>query len=168
MYYRKIVVDYYNEFKSLGKDKNELNIIDLCNQLKSFVLSHNFIPCIFLEKTIIKNENLFIPFVVIYESKEKFLSLKVFLNLLEELKKMKFDTQIKEIYKEIKAENNFKSFENQILLYFGKNTEILNTKNNELDDNFKKIQKYYEENKNFIEKLWKIYFVIFFYISIYI
>ena len=28
-------------------------------------------------------------------------------------------------------------------------------------DNFKKIQKYYEENKNFIEKLWKIYFVIF-------
>ena len=153
MYYRKIVVDYYNEFKSLGKDKNELNIIDLCNQLKSFVLSHNFIPCIFLEKTIIKNENLFIPFVVIYESKEKFLSLKVFLNLLEELKKMKFDTQIKEIYKEIKAENNFKSFENQILLYFGKNTEILNTKNNELDDNFKKIQKYYEENKNFIEKL---------------
>ena len=161
MYYRKIVVDYYNEFKSLVKDKNELNIIDLCNQLKSFVLSDNFIPCIFLEKTIIKNENLFIPFVVIYESKEKYLSLKVFLNLLEELKKMKFDTQIKEIYKEIKAKNNFKSFENQILLYFGKNTEILNTKNNELDDNLKKIQKFNEENKNFIEKLWKIDLVIF-------
>ena len=63
MYYRKIVVDYYNEFKSLVKDKNELNIIDLCNQLKSFVLSDNFIPCIFLENTIIKNGDLFIPFV---------------------------------------------------------------------------------------------------------
>ena len=111
--YNKILIDYYNEFKSIVKGKNELNIKELCNQLQSFALSEHLIPFIYFDKELYKNENLFIFFVKLYESKEKYLSIKVFLNLLEELKKMKFDEQIKNIYKEIKSEKNLKSFKNK-------------------------------------------------------
>ena len=161
--YNKILIDYYNEFKSIVKDKKELNIKELCNQLQSFALSEHFIPFIYFDKELYKNENLFIFFVKLFKSKEKYLSIKVFLNLLEELKKMKFDEQIKNIYKEIKTEKKSEEFQKQLNLYIEKNKDILSSYSNETNNNLKEIEEFFNENKKFIKKLWTIYYVIFFF-----
>ena len=115
---------FYKEFESSIKNTNELNIKNISKQLLSFCLSDKFIPFLYTELGLYKEE-LFSRFIGLYESKEKYLSLKILFNLLEDLKNAQFDIQLKEILRELKKDSNqLKWFYEKYSSYIQNNMEF--------------------------------------------
>ena len=139
-----ILLDFYNEIESSIRNNAELDIKDVVNKLSLFCLSDNFCPFLLLE---LKNIWAMSDIVIIYEMKEKFLSLKIIFPLVEELKNTTFDKNVIEIIKQLEnkkiseniissyIDNNKNSIEklkmsekgkkiiNEINSYFSRNTE---------------------------------------------
>ena len=118
-----IINNFYNEIESSLNNNTDLNIKNLAKQLSSFCFSEKFFIYLVGE---IKDEQIetpFIDFVVIYEKKEKYLSLKIFFYVLEEILNEKFEKQIREIFRQIKTEP--KNLEKSYDLYFNKHKDTL-------------------------------------------
>ena len=118
-----IINNFYNEIESSLNNNTDLNIKTLAKQLSSFCFSEKFFIYLVGE---IKDEQIetpFIDFVVIYEKKEKYLSLKIFFYVLEEILNEKFEKQIREIFRQIKTEP--KNLEKSYDLYFNKHKDTL-------------------------------------------
>ena len=81
--------DYYNEIESSLKNNTDLDIKKITENLCSFCFSETLIPFIINETC-----NLFQNVLSIFEMKEKFLSLKIIFQLMEELKKKNFENYI--------------------------------------------------------------------------
>lgn len=157
---------YMNIFEELEKSLNsniDLDTKSLAKQIFSFFSSEKFIPCLITEIKL-KETNPFSSLIYLYEYKEKYLSIKIFFYLLEEIKNEKFDIQIKEIYNKLKTDPNelnkihasfLEKNINKIKKYFedfeknGQNIE--NTKF------IKNLSEFTEENKKFIKNLWILY-----------
>ena len=158
-YYPFVIYEFYTEFESLLKDSKELNIKNISRHLFSFISSEKF-HLILLAEIDKRNESRkinipFYIFIFIYEAKEKYLSLKIFLNILEEMKNMKFDHKIKNIYTPPTTECT--EIQNKIALFLEEypKSEFFISKLNY--DGWKKFfddaDKYYKENKNLIDFL---------------
>lgn len=109
----------------------DLNINKIINILVSFTLSDKFFPFVYIVN---KNSRLSYEFILsIFESKAKFLSLKIFLPLFEQLKKNKnFIKQMKQI-----MESKNEELEKIATLYFEK-IEKLEEKQDCFDKSFLK------------------------------
>lgn len=82
-----IISDVSNDIGLFNKNLVDLNINKIINILVSFTLSDKFFPFVYIVN---KNSRLSYEFILsIFESKAKFLSLKIFLPLFEQLKKNK-------------------------------------------------------------------------------
>lgn len=90
-----MIKDLYDEIEASINNKKEINIIDVAKKLSYFCFSEKFIPLL-SGKT--KIDVLFF-IIMLYEKKEKYLSLKIYFPLLEELKKQKFEAKIEAIFK---------------------------------------------------------------------
>jgi len=144
--------EIYNELES-----QEFIVNNHVQHLFSFCSSFNF-KALLLEN---KSKNLlFILLIAIYESKEKYLSLKIFFLLLEEMKKMKYDNEINELFQLIIRSPN------EIQKLYNTNGEYVNKSNlNECKNIIKMdIDRYIKDNSVVFEGLCKFYFDIFIYI----
>ena len=157
---------FYKEFESSIKNANELNIKNISKQLLSFCLSDKFIPFLFTELGLCEKESFksFSRFIGLYESKEKYLSLKILFNLLEDLKNAQFDIQLKEILSELKKDSKqLKWFYEKYSSYIQNNMEFY--KNIFLPENIEKyklpeFEEFMKGNEKYIKSLLKIYFII--------
>ena len=116
--------DFYDEMESSLKNNTDLDIKKISEKLCSFCFSESFIPFIYCE-FLFQFQN----FLSIFEMKEKFLSLKILIPLLEELKKKNFEKHIETIIKN--KENIFKQFiknQEDSINKFSKSEEYQRTK----------------------------------------
>ena len=118
-----IINNFYNEIESSLNNNTDLNIKNLAKQLSSFCLSEKFFIYLVGEIKDEQTDTPFSDFVVIYEKKEKYLSLKIFFYVLEEILNEKFEKQIREIFRQIKTEP--KNLEKSYDLYFNKHKDTL-------------------------------------------
>ena len=132
-----MIKDLYDEIEASINNKKEINIIDVAKKLSYFCFSEKFIP--FLSgKT--KIDVLFF-IIMLYEKKEKYLSLKIYFPLLEELKKQKFEANIEAIYK----------------LFHGESQKLQNIRDSYINNHkefitdFKKSEKYVKAKDNIIK-----------------
>ena len=86
----------YKEFDSSINITKELNPNKFANRLLKFCLSEEFEFYLFSELDN-HQEQSFINLITIYEFKEKYLSIKIFFFLMEQLKNEKFDDKLREI-----------------------------------------------------------------------
>ena len=82
--------DLYNEVDSSINNNTKLDIRKTVQQLTSLISSDKFLFLLSLEWSSI----LFMDIIAMYEMKEKFLSLKIFFPLIEELKNQKSLTEL--------------------------------------------------------------------------
>ena len=99
-----LIIDFYNEVELSIKNKSDLSIQNVVHQLVSFIYSYQFKFFLFNEMWFVKQLFPFCDIISIYEMKEKFLSLKLFILVFEEIKKDRI--KFKEIVK-----NNLEFFE---------------------------------------------------------
>ena len=102
-----LIIDFYNEVELSIKNKSDLDVEKVVHQLVSFIYSYEFKLFLFNE---IWFDNQLFPFcdiISIYEMKEEFLSLKLFILVFEEIKKDRI--------KFIEIAKNFLMFFEQIL-----------------------------------------------------
>ena len=118
-----IINNFCNEIESSLNNNTDLNIKNLVKQLSSFCLSEKFFIYLVGEIKDEQTKTPFSDFVVIYEQKEKYLSLKIFFYVLEEILNEKFEKQIREIFRQIKTEP--KNLEKSYDLYFNKHKDTL-------------------------------------------
>ena len=97
-----IYINFFNELNS--SIFNQADIKNLIKKLLSFISSEKFIPYLIAEENF-KETMPLSGFIYLFETVGKYFSIKIFFNLLEEMKKEKFDDKIKEIYSQRK--NNF-------------------------------------------------------------
>ena len=137
-------IDFYNEVKSSIKNSSELNLNALVNHLASFCFTEKFIPFVY----------------IIYEMKEKFLSLRIIFPFIAELKKLKFDNKIIQI-SELKREQISNEYES----FLKKNGTLITEfeKTEECQKVSKEISQFIEKNKVLIENLSNLYQGIFLY-----
>ena len=136
-----LIKDFYSEIKESIQNNTDLDIKKISQKLSSFYLSGGFFN-LFVSEVDSKSFNS----ITMFEMKEKYLSLQVIFQLLEELKNKNFEIQIKEalgIKKEAnrkglerllndKSANNFAQTEegakmlNEIEIYYNKNSSHIN------------------------------------------
>ena len=136
-----LIKDFYSEIKESIQNNTDLDIKKISQKLSSFCLSGGFFN-LFVSEVSSKSFNS----IIMFEMKEKYLSLQVIFQLLEELKNKNFEIQIKEalgIKKEAyrnglerllndKSANNFAQTEegakmlNEIKIYYNKNSSHIN------------------------------------------
>ena len=157
---------YKNIFEELENSINDninINIKYLAKRLFSFFSSEKFIPHLISEIKL-EEEMPLSGLIYLCENKEKYLSIKLFFNLLEEVINEKFDTQIKEIYNKIK--NNPKDLvkihdlylENNINNIKEKLEDFLKNIVNKNESKFSEIMNNYtEENKKKTKNLWMLF-----------
>ena len=131
-----MIKDLYDEIEASINNKKEINIIDVAKKLSYFCFSEKFIP--FLSGKTKINVLFFI--IMLYEKKEKYLSLKIYFPLLEELKKQKFEAKIEAIFKLFHEESQ--KLQNIRDSYINKHKELIS--------NFKKSEKYVKAKDNII------------------
>ena len=107
--------DLYEEVQSSIKNNIELDLNKTVYQLSSFCFSENFIHLFIFE---IK-KSAFLDIIAIYEMKEKFLSLKIFFQLIEELKIKKFGNILGKI------KNNGEKMEKELEQYMKNNSDSI-------------------------------------------
>ena len=94
--------DLYNEVDSSINNNTKLDIRKTVQQLTSLISSDKFLFLLSLEFGSI----LFYDIIAMYEMKEKFLSLKIFFPLIEELKNQKsILTELYKLFKLLTEEN---------------------------------------------------------------
>lgn len=155
-----IFIDFFkkNENSLINFNKSYLN--NYVEQLVSFCFSESFIPFLYFELEAVQENTKknYYPFslslfIALYEDKEKFLSLKIFLYLLEELKKKKFDEKLKELFKKIKDyefKNNVKNNAKRFLESMDRNSNIT-----------RQILELALKNGKYIESLYNLNLIIF-------
>ena len=154
-----MIKDLYDEIEASINNKKEINIIDVAKKLSYFCFSEKFIPFLSGKTQIV---GLF-SIIMLYEKKEKYLSLKIYFPLLEELKKQKFEAKIEAIFKLFHEESQ--KLQNIRDSYINKHKELIS--------NFKKSEKYVKAKDNIINdvsnnytyifNLYMIYLYIFFF-----
>ena len=135
----------YNEIES-----QEFNINNHVEHLFSFCSSFDFEVLLFEDKSKIL---LFTLLIAIYESKEKYLSIKIFFLLLEEMKKMKYDNEINELFQLIiRFPKSIQKLYNSNYKYFNKSnlTECKNIIKIDID-------RYIKDNSAKFDGLLKFY-----------
>ena len=156
--------EFIERLDSSIKNNTDLDIKEEVEKLTSFCISDSFIPYLCCE---LKFKIPFIGFISLYESKEKFLSLKIMLSLSEQLKIKKIDIDNK-----IKiARNNSKEEKINIVAQFlddikNKDSyqEFINNSNKTLTLTnilvFSKFaQDYIDKNKSHIRSLYQFYII---------
>ena len=95
-----LIIDFYNEVELSIKNKSDLDIQKVVHQLVSFIYSNEFKFFLFEEFWFIKQLFPFCDIISIYEMKENFLSLKLFILVFEEIKKdrIKFKETVQNIW----------------------------------------------------------------------
>ena len=157
-----MIIDFYNEIESSIKNNTELNLKNVVNNLSLFCFSDKFIPFFLMENR--QNILPFLNIIIIYEMKEKFLSLKIVFPLFEELKNQKFENYFIEKLKNIREKNPdpdkfFSSY------YDNNINSKIELEELEKSEKGKKIIE--EINKNYSEQisrlllLWNLYILIF-------
>ena len=148
-------------FKEIYKEleSQEFDIHNHAQHLFSFCSSFNFKILLFEDKS--KPLILFL-LIAIYESKEKCLSLKMFFLLLEEMKKIKYDNEFKELFEEINNAPDPKVIQNLYnsnYLYKSKlnSTECKNIIKMDID-------RYFKDNSSIFDSLLKFYTDVLLYI----
>ena len=99
IYYYK---DLYNEVDSSINNNTKLDIRKTVQQLTSLISSDKFLFLLSLEWSSI----LFMDIIAMYEMKEKFLSLKIFFPLIEELKNQKSLTELFKFFQLFNSKEN--------------------------------------------------------------
>ena len=151
------------ELENSINDNININIKYLAKRLFSFFSSEKFIPHL-ISETKLKETMPLSGFIYLCENEEKYLSIKLFFNLLEEVINEKFDIQIKEIYNKIK--NHPKDLVKIHDLYLERNMDNINKNWNDFKKNitninelklFQVINNYTDEIKKFVQNLWMLY-----------
>ena len=123
-----ITNNFYNSIKSSLSHNTDMNIKNLAKQISSLCLSEKFF--IYLVGEIKdKEENPFSDFMIVFEHKEKFLSLKLFFYLLDEIYNEKFKKQIKEFLNQFN--NEPEKLEKSYNLYLKKHNDSLDKTTND-------------------------------------
>ena len=123
-----ITNNFYNSIKSSLSHNTDMNIKNLAKQISSFCLSEKFF--IYLVGEIKdKEETPFSDFMIVFEHKEKFLSLKLFFYLLDEIYNEKFKKQIKEFLNQFN--NEPEKLEKSYNLYLKKHNDFLDKMTND-------------------------------------
>ena len=144
--------DYYNEIESSLKNNTDLDIKKITENLCSFCFSETLIPFIINETC-----SLFQNVLSIFEMKEKFLSLKIIFQLLEELKKKNFENYIIPL---IQGKDKISNIEQQ----FKKNHQDSINKFSQ-SENYRlissEINSYIEKHSSYLQDLFRFnYFIV--------
>ena len=96
--------DLYNEVDSSINNNTKLDIRKTVQQLTSLISSDKFLFLLCLYE--LSNYIYFRDIIAMYEMKEKFLSLKIFFPLIEELKNQKSLTELFKFFKLLRSKEN--------------------------------------------------------------
>ena len=168
-----IIKNFYDGIESSLNNNTDLNLKNLVKQLSYFCQSEKFYIYFIGELKDEKESQPFVDFLIIYEAKENYLSLKIFFLLLEELKIQNFDKQIIEIYKQYETapKNLYKAYD----LYFNKHKnsliEFIDNPKTIKDSKFTKmfatlLTEKISESEHY-KKLWNLYKLFLFYDILY-
>ena len=168
-----IIKNFYDGIEPSLNNNTDLNLKNLVKQLSYFCQSEKFYIYFIGELKDEKESQPFVDFLIIYEAKENYLSLKIFFLLLEELKIRNFDKQIIEIYKQYETaqKNLYKAYD----LYFNKHKnsliEFIDNPKTIKDSKFTKmfatlLTEKISESEHY-KKLWNLYKLFLFYDILY-
>ena len=168
-----IIKNFYDGIEPSLNNNTDLNLKNLVKQLSYFCQSEKFYIYFIGELKDEKESQPFVDFLIIYEAKENYLSLKIFFLLLEELKIQNFDKQIIEIYKQYETaqKNLYKAYD----LYFNKHKnsliEFIDNPKTIKDSKFTKmfatlLTEKISESEHY-KKLWNLYKLFLFYDILY-
>ena len=161
-----LIDDIYNEIEISNTNNTDLNVKDVAKRLSLFCLSDKFKPL--LEAEFLYKDPYF-PFcglISLLEMKEKFLTLKILIPLLEKLRSDnfdKFENIINDIFLEDKLLQSF-------IIYFNKKDDEEGKMENSLfiTEKWPKlkngIEKYLTENYSYIANLFSLCSFIIFYV----
>ena len=153
--------DLYNEVDSSINNNTKLDIRKTVQQLTSLISSDKFLFLLSLEWSSI----LFMDIIAMYEMKEKFLSLKIFFPLIEELKNQKSLTELFKFFQLFNSKENPEA-EDKLKIYkqiFEKYEDSIQKfeQSEEGKKAFNNIKSFFQVHENKIGQLWKIYREIF-------
>ena len=161
------ILEFIERIESSIKNNIDLDIEQEVEKLTSFCISDSFIPFFCCE---LDNKIPFSGIISLYESKEKFLSIKIVLSLFEQLKNKKIDMNnkmkkvigssekerknirkniFKQFFGDIKNKDSFQKFIENI---YGKGNTF-----DTLTNFFKFKEDYYKNNKSYIESLYTVH-----------
>ena len=153
--------DLYNEVDSSINNNTKLDIRKTVQQLTSLISSDKFLFLLSLEWSSI----LFMDIIAMYEMKEKFLSLKIFFPLIEELKNQKSLTELFKFFQLFNSKENPEA-EDKLKIYkqiFEKYEDSIQKfeQSEEGKKAFNNIKSFFQVHEKKIGQLWNIYSAIF-------
>ena len=160
------IFEFIERIDSSIKNNIDLDIEQEVEKLTSFCISDSFIPFLCCE---LECKIPFSGIISLYESKEKFLSIKIVLSLFEQLKNKKIDMNNKMKKVIGSSEKERKNIVNQFLgdiknkdsfqKFSDNNSNNFNTLTNSLVF-FGFVEDYYKNNKSYIESLYTVHNII--------